>query len=85
MIEPLTDKLKALNFRNMVDFYQDELRLYMEGKTKLKAIFGYKQIRSLKRLKILGAGLEFKRKKSWKGRTRVTRVTLEAQEILNGA
>ncbi len=78
------DDLDSMNFHNMVYFFQDELRLYMGGKTKLTAIFNYRQIKRLKNLKILGARLEFKRKKSWQGGTKVTVVLPRAWKILLG-
>lgn len=82
MASPLTPELKEKNFRNMVEFYQDELRQIISGRS-VSEFFNEDQKRALRYLNILGSRIPKFKRKNWKGKTQINTVSPEAQALLS--
>ena len=84
MVAPLTPALEKQNFRNMVYFYQDELRAVIGGQPFYELFTGERLKHNLKRLGILiPKQPKFQRKDTWKGEHRVHTVSPKARALLD--
>lgn len=72
------DELEAQSFKNMVWFFQDELRAIMDG-SRGREFFSHSMLDKLRRKNILG----YKNVSHPRGGRRINIVTEKAREILN--